>query len=93
MPLEFEAHDRLTVGTMVLPERLDDERRAVDQAVDPVWVASRGVNTDDIATTRRALDAAEISYRERSFGDISVFDRFDRDVRPWDVGLSTPFTG
>lgn len=91
MPLEFEAHDRLTVATMALPERLDDERRAVDRATDPVWVASRGVNTDDIATTREARDAAEISYRERTFGDIAVFDRFDRDVRPWDVGLSTPF--
>lgn len=92
MPLEFEAGDRLTVGTMALPDRLPDQRRAVDRAADPVWVGSRGVNTDDIATTREALDAADISYRERTFGDISVFDRFGRDVRPWDVGLSVPFT-
>jgi hypothetical protein len=93
MPLEFEADDRLTVGTMAVPERLPDERRAVDRAPDPVWVGSRGVNTDDIATTRDALDAAGITYRERAFGDISVFDRFSRNVRPWDVGLSVPFTG
>lgn len=93
MPLEFEAGDRLTVGSMALPERLPDERRAVDEAEDPVWVASKGVNTDDVATVRDALDAAGVTYRLRTFGDMAVLDRFDPDVRPWDVGLSVPFTG
>ena len=92
MPLEFEAGERLTVGSMALPERLPDERRAVDRAEDPAWVGSRGVNTDDIATTRDALDAAGVTYRLRTFGDVAVFDRFEPRVRPWDVGLSVPFT-
>lgn len=48
---------------MALPERLPDERRAVDGAEDPVWVASKGVNTDDVATTRDALDGAGVAYR------------------------------
>jgi hypothetical protein len=92
MPLEFEADERLTVGTMAMPERLPDERRAVDAATDPVWVGSRGVNTDDITPMRAALDDAGVRYRERTFGDVTVFDRFSRDIRPWDVGLSLPYT-
>jgi 4-amino-4-deoxy-L-arabinose transferase-like glycosyltransferase len=92
MALEFEADDRLTVGTTAVPERLAEERRAVDRAEDTVWVGSRGVNADDITPMRTALDEANVRYRERTFGDITVFDRFSRDVRPWDVGLSVPFT-
>ena len=87
MPLEFVADDRLTVATTALPERLPDERRAVDGADDTVWVASRGVNNDDVTPMRGALDRNGIRYRERTFGDVVVFDRFSADVRPWQVGL------
>jgi hypothetical protein len=92
MPLEFVADDRLVVATTALPERLPEERRAVDRAEDTVWVASRGVNNDDVTPMREALDEEDIDYRERTFGDIVVFDRFSTDVRPWDVGLSVPYT-
>jgi hypothetical protein len=91
MPLEFVADDRLTVGTLTEPQRLPEERRSVDDAPEPVWVASRGVNSDDITPMRAALDAAGISHRERQVGDISIFDRFSRDVRPWEIGLGIPF--
>jgi len=92
MPLEFVADERLMVATTALPERLPEERRAVDRAADTVWVASRGVNNDDIIPMREALDEADVDHRERTFGDVVVFDRFSTDVRPWDVGLSVPFT-
>jgi hypothetical protein len=92
MPLEFVADDRLVVATTALPERLPEERRAVDRAEDTVWVASRGVNNDDVTPMREALDEEDIGYRERTFGDVVVFDRFSTDVRPWDVGLSVPYT-
>lgn len=90
MPLEFFAGDRLTVGTLIEPQRLLDERIAVDRAVDPVWVASRGVNSDDIQPMRKALVRADVRYRERRFGDASIFDRFSRPVRPWEIGLGVP---
>jgi hypothetical protein len=39
---------------------------------------------------RTALDAAGITHRERTFGDVSVFDRFSEPVRPWELGLGVP---
>jgi hypothetical protein len=90
MPLEFVAGDRLVVGSLTTPERLPDERRAVDRARNPVWIASRGANADDISAMRTALDAAGITHRERTFGDVSVFDRFSERVRPWEIGLGVP---
>lgn len=94
MALEFVADDRLTVGTLIVPERLPEERLAVDAADDPVWVASRGVNADDITPMRNALDRAGITYRERPVGDdIVVFDRLSEDVRPWEIGLGIPYSG
>jgi hypothetical protein len=94
MALEFVADDRLTVGTLIVPERLPEERLAVDASPDPVWVASRGVNSDDITPMRTALDHAGITYRERRVGDdIVIFDRFGDDVRPWEIGLGVPYGG
>ena len=94
MALEFVADDRLTVGTLIVPERLPEERLAVDAAPDPVWVASRGVNADDIAPIRAALDRAGITYRERPVGDdIVVIDRLSENVRPWEIGLGIPYEG
>jgi hypothetical protein len=62
----------------------------VDRARNPVWIASRGANADDISAMRTALDAAGITHRERTFGDVSVFDRFSERVRPWEIGLGVP---
>lgn len=90
MPLQFYGDERVTVGSLVLPERLLDERRHVDRAPDPVWVAARGVNSDDITPMRNALDEAGISYRVRTFGDVVIIDQFSDDVRPWEIGLSSP---
>ena len=90
MPLELYADDRLTVGTLIVPDRLLDERMAVDRAPDPVWVAARTVNSDDITPMRIALDRAGITYRERELGDFIVVDRFSKDVRPWEIGLGVP---
>ncbi len=89
-PLEYLAGDRLTVGSLTAFERLPDERRAVDAAGASAWVASRGVNTDDITPMRQALEAAGVRYRERAFGDVSVFDELVPDVRPWEIGLGGP---
>lgn len=94
MALEFVADERLTVGTMTEPQRLPEERIAVDEAADPVWVASRGVNSDDVTPLRAALDRAGITYRERAVGDdIVVVDRLSEDVRPWEIGLGVPYDG
>jgi hypothetical protein len=90
MPLEFYAADRLDVGTLILPERLLEERWAVDAAKDPVWVAARGPNSDDIAPMRSALARYQVQARERAFGDVVVFDRFSRPIRPWRIGLGVP---
>jgi hypothetical protein len=87
MNLQFVAGDELTVGSLILPERFLAERRAVDAHPHPVWVASHGVNTDDVAPLRAALDAAGVSYRARTVGLAVIFDRLDPVVRPEEVGL------
>lgn len=88
MPLEFFADDRLNVGTLIVPDRLLDERRLVDAAEDPAWVAGSGVNGDDRVPMRNALTAHGIGFRERRAGSaVSIFDRFSRPVRPWEIGL------
>jgi hypothetical protein len=89
MNLQFEAGDRLTVGSLNVP-RFADDRAAVDAAPDPVWVASAGVNTDDRGRMRDALEAAGVAHRERTIGLVTIFDRIDPDVRPWEIGLGEP---
>jgi hypothetical protein len=91
LPLQFLAGTRLVVGSTTTPERLAAERRAVDRSPDPAWVAARGVNADDVTPMRAALQAAGIRFRERRFGVVSIFDRFSRPVRPWQIGLGVPF--
>lgn len=90
MPLQFHAGDRLQVGSLIAPERLLDERWAVDADPDPAWVAARGPNSDDVTPMLVALQQAGITFRQRTFGDVSVFDRFSRPVRPWEIGLGIP---
>jgi hypothetical protein len=87
MPLQFIAGDRLTVGAMNTSLRFPEDRHAVNASPSPSWVASRSINADDITPMRRALQRAHIRYRERRFGGVSIFDRFSRGVRPWQIGL------
>ena len=48
------------------------------------------MNSDDITPMRNALDEAGVSYRVRTFGDVVIIDQFSDDVRPWEIGLSSP---
>jgi uncharacterized integral membrane protein len=89
MNLQFVAGDRLTVGSASAPQRLPLERKAVDRAARPPWVASVGVNTSDIVPMRDRLVKSGVTFRERRVRTVSIFDQFVPDVRPWDVGIGT----
>jgi hypothetical protein len=86
MPLQFVAGDRLTVGALNAV-RFPGDRRAVDEAASPVWVAAHSVGINDIAPMRDALRRAGVGHRERRIGGVSIFDLFARPVRPWEIGL------
>jgi len=91
MPLQFVAKDSLTVGSLSTTARFPSDRQAVDATASPVWVASRNINADDITPMRDALTRAHIGFRERRLGGVSLFDRFSRPVRPWQVGIGAVF--
>ncbi len=85
MPLQYQAGDRLAVGTFAGVARFPDPQAAVVAAPEVVYVGSDHDGTGP--RIRAALVARGVSFREARVGFCTVFDRLSTPVQPGELGL------
>lgn len=85
MPLQYEAGDRLAVGTFAGVVRFPDRQAEVEATPGSVLVGSDHDGTAD--RVRAALVRRGVTFRETRVAFFTVFDRLSVPARPADLGL------